>query len=176
MWLGICLLYTGVQILLGEIRRVCFQHVQQCEISLILQLIDDTFECLSHSTYWDQQDYFKYWYLCRMFQKWYFWYFFKQVEHCIQSQHWIPLLFITNHPRRVILHYIHQLFKSIPVKYLLQQPLTNLLSLQCVYRSHCCCGQSLAMTHFIHHQHFWHIKIPNPSARHWPVCPILVHQ
>jgi len=84
--------------------------------------------------------------------------------HLILSQQWIPLLFFTNYPGKVILCPIHPPAQSTPRQNRQQQPHYNFLSQQCTY--HCCChgGESLAKTHFIHHHRFWQIWIPKPPC------------
>jgi len=94
-------------------------------------------------------------------------------QHWILSPQWIPLLFISNNPRIVVLFLINTLWKRIQPYNGQWQPHYNFLSHQ--FAKHCCCNrdESLAKTHFIHS---WHNSIPNPPPHNEPYGPNLVCQ
>jgi len=93
-----------------------------------------------------------------------------------QSLQWIPLLFITNNPRIVILHHIHPFLNSIPPLNSQRQPHNNCLSQQIAYPSCYDSGKCLAKIHFLCHQHSSHIWIPNSSRQNDSYCPNLLCQ
>jgi hypothetical protein len=95
------------------------------------------------------------------------------VEHWILSPQQKPLLFISNHPRIVILFPINPLCKRIPSYKAQWQPRYNFPSDQ--FAKHCRCNQdeSLAKTHLIRS---WHISILNTPHHNESYGPNLVHQ
>jgi len=138
--------------------------------------VNVTAEFLCHSGHCDPQDWFKGWCKCWMCLRWSCLDLWKAAGHRIQSLQQIPLLFFTDNPRNVVLCPIHPLFMGIPQQICQWKPHYNFLSQHFAY--HCCChwGESLAKTHFIHHQHSWHIRIPNPPPHNAPYGPSLVRQ
>jgi len=98
----------------------------------------------------------------------------KVARHWIKSLRLIPLPFFTNNPGIVIWRHIPPLFNGIPWQHRPWQPHNNLPSQLFAYHSCCHQGKNLAKTHFICHQHSWHIWIPILSPHNEPYSPKVV--
>jgi len=101
---GFRLVNTGGQILVGKIRILVMQWVDQLEISSMCHLVDDTFPGLFHAGHCYYQDWFKGWYPCWMPIGWCCLVLHQAAGHRNQSQEQIQLSFLTNNAGKVIVH------------------------------------------------------------------------
>jgi len=105
---------TGVQILVGEIRFLGVQRVDQFEFSSMFHLVDDGLKGLCHSGHGNRQDWFKGGYTCCMTVRWCCLDLQQLAGHIIQSLEQIPLSFFTDNAMKVVVCQNHPLFKGIP--------------------------------------------------------------